>query len=205
VFQALDLKQPIHFLDWMPPLPGESITDYAWRMWERIPDSEPVLFGLSFGGVMAQEMARLKPCKALILLSTICQPSELPWHMKAWRHLPLYQLSRGSWRIKTLPLWAPAFGIHKPFERQLLREMFQGFSDEARMWAIETLVHWSGQAPELGSLPHVRIHGNKDRVFPPKQSFSYGSIQWIQGGRHFCVLQEAVSVSKIVQQFLQTL
>ena len=68
---------------WLQPLQGEALSAYAQRLSDQITDPEPVILGLSFGGMMAIEIAKLKPVSKIILLSSIKTSSELP----AWMNL----------------------------------------------------------------------------------------------------------------------
>ena len=127
IFQKLNLEREWQIIEWLEPAKKESLQSYAARMAESIDDPSCYLLGLSFGGVVAQELARKKNCKGLILLSSPRTREEIPFQFRLMRWLPLYQLGRGSWRLKALPIWAPNFGIHDPLEQAFLRDMFAGF------------------------------------------------------------------------------
>ncbi|MEM7658013.1 MAG: alpha/beta hydrolase [Bacteroidota bacterium] len=205
IFERLRLGEKVAFLDWIPPREDESLAEYAWRMTQRIDHPSPVLLGLSFGGVVAQEMAQQINCEGLILISSIQDPDELPLHMKLWRYLPLYRLARGSWRINTLPVWANWFGISKAEEQQLLMEMFRAAEDQIRIWSMEQLIFWRPAFQEQDLPPYVRIHGKRDKVFPLNDRSRSYHIQWIEEGNHFMVYQKAEEISRIVQEFLHQL
>ena len=187
---------PRYYLYWLTPEKNESLESYAMRMAKQIEGENPVLLGVSFGGVIAQEIAALMPVQALILISTITQPTELPPQLKLMRSIPLYQLGKGNWRIKTLPLWAPKFGIVEQEEQLFLKAIFQSFEDSYRMWATKRLLEWEGRT--LTS-PYLRLHGEKDKLFP---------YQYIQGakpiseGRHFMISQHAHEIVEEILLFL---
>ena len=56
IFEFISLPKPIkiHLLSWIPPLKDEPLTDYAIRMCERVTQTNPILLGVSFGGVLVQ-------------------------------------------------------------------------------------------------------------------------------------------------------
>ena len=60
IFEFVDFPDPfvIHRLSWIKPNENEPIAAYALRMCERIEHSNPILLGVSFGGVLVQEMAK---------------------------------------------------------------------------------------------------------------------------------------------------
>jgi hypothetical protein len=64
IFEYLDFPKPfqIHLLSWIPPKKQETLSAYAQRMCERIEYEHPVLLGVSFGGVLVQEMAKHIRC-----------------------------------------------------------------------------------------------------------------------------------------------
>ena len=82
IFENLDLPEDwidIHFLEWKIPLSlEETIEHYAERMCRDIHHKNPILLGVSFGGVMVQEMAKVIDTKKIILVSSIKSHHELP-------------------------------------------------------------------------------------------------------------------------------
>ena len=183
-------------LEWIEPNESESLHGYARRMAQGIHHPEPIVIGVSFGGVLAQEIATFLPLKKLILISSIQTYEELPLHFQFMRKVPLYQLSKGSWRIKTLPIWGRLFGIHDKEEQALLMDMFARQSDSYRMWAIRQLLTWQ---PQPFNSPIVHIHGTHDRVFPIQR---IGSCIPIEGGDHFMVYRKAQEVERVIKKYL---
>lgn len=196
IFKELRLDQEIHFLEWDDPFgERESLSDYAQRFAVKLPEEPFILLGLSFGGILAQEISRFKPVEGIILLSSIRDESGLPWHMKLMQWVPYYHLSRGNWRIKTMPLWGPFVGLTDPKEIQFLQEVFAEFSAFYRMWAIRSLVHWQ-RDESLPEIPLFHIHGSKDEIFPV--ALQQADIV-IDGGTHSMVFQRAEEVSAAIE------
>lgn len=191
IYSRLDIPVTFRHLDWVEPLTGETLDSYCWRMAEQITDPGPVyLMGVSFGGMVAQKIASIRPVKKVLLISSIRHQEELPWNFSLMRYLPLYYLSRGSWRIKTLPLWSPAFGITIPEEQHLLKDMFSSFTDHYRMWAVEKLVRWEDVRIKI---PVCRLHGTAEKVFPLR---NIRDSDKLEGGTHFMIYQQAPSVGE---------
>ena len=183
-------------LEWIEPHKSESLNGYARRMAQDIIHSAPILIGVSFGGVLAQEIASFLPLKKIVLISSIQSNSELPFHFQMMRKVPFYYLSQGNWRVKTLPLWGKLFGIHEKEEQNLLMDMFAKQSDSYRMWAINQLVFWQ---PQPFTSPLLHIHGTHDRVFPIRH---IGSCIPIEGGDHFMVYRKAQEVERVINEWL---
>ena len=60
IFQNIVLPADIfdvHLLEWLIPKKGISLSDYAKLMCAKVKEENPVLIGVSFGGMLVQEMA----------------------------------------------------------------------------------------------------------------------------------------------------
>ena len=69
VFSQLELQNvnSIH-IPWVEPLKKESIEAYALRLCAYITTPNPILIGLSFGGMVAIEIAKHIPTQKIILI-----------------------------------------------------------------------------------------------------------------------------------------
>lgn len=200
IFKNLQLDRKIEILEWLDPLgERESLQDYARRLAKPLPDQPFLMMGLSFGGVVAQEIARFKPVQGVILLSSIRDASGRPWHMNLMRTIPYYLLSKGDWRIKTMPYWGPLFGLTDKTEIAFVQDLFSDFSVLYRMWAIKQLVHWQKPAQNV-DLPLFHIHGTKDEIFSARLQ---QTDILIKGGTHSMVFQRAEEVSAAIQAGIQ--
>ena len=59
IFENIKLPEDefeMFFLEWMIPLPEETLEQYAKRMSENVKHEGVVLVGVSFGGILVQEM-----------------------------------------------------------------------------------------------------------------------------------------------------
>ena len=70
-------------------------------MCERVKHKNPVLIGVSFGGVLVQEMAKHIDCKKIIIISSVKSNRELPKHMRLAKLTNAHKLLPTKW-IKTL-------------------------------------------------------------------------------------------------------
>src|SRR5689334_2348901 len=91
VFQFLDFSayKPI-FIDWIPPKKNESLRDYAFRVKEKFLHDHAMIVGLSFGGMLATEIAKLFPSSKAILISSSKTKSELPPFYNTGKYLPFH-------------------------------------------------------------------------------------------------------------------
>lgn len=174
----------VHLLDWELPIENESLKDYAKRMAERITAPNPVLIGVSFGGILVQEMAAfLNPLK-VIIISSVKSNIEFPRRMKIAKTTKAYKLIPTSIFSNMEKLSAFSFG--KSISHRLkLYERYLSVRDVHYLdWAIERILLWDRTQVD----PNViHIHGDADEVFP---------IQYIKdcivvkGGTHIMILSK---------------
>ena len=69
-------------LPWLHHSPRESLASYAARMASQISEPEPIIIGLSFGGMIGIEIARQQAVKKLIIISGVKTSRELPRWMR---------------------------------------------------------------------------------------------------------------------------
>ena len=96
IFEHIKLPEEkfvLHPLSWKIPETAESLSDYAKRMLEEVTEKNPVLLGVSFGGVVVQEMAKQIEFRKLIIVSSVKSKSELPKRMRFSAALGLYRLA----------------------------------------------------------------------------------------------------------------
>lgn len=96
VFQNLLplLKAPAQVLTWLPPESAtETLAHYVARMAEAVPEDQPCLVvGVSFGGVVALEICRLRPLAQAVLVSSIPDAGSLPLLLRIVRKTRVYKL-----------------------------------------------------------------------------------------------------------------
>lgn len=185
IFEHIKLPEDqyqIHWLEWKIPEKNESISSYAKRICQDIKHDNPVLIGVSFGGILVQEISKLINTKKVIIVSSVKTKHELPKRMKllkatkAYKILPTQLLSN----IDLLAKYAFGNTITKRIE---LYKKYLSVSDKYYLdWAIEQVVCWEQEQPIDGV---VHIHGDNDLVFP----FSnLSDCITIKGGTHIMII-----------------
>ena len=152
-----------HHLEWFVPRPGMDLTDYASEMCEKIEHPDPVLVGVSFGGLLVQEMARQIEVRKVIIISSVKSKAELPKRLIFAKYTKVHRLLPTG-LVNNVELLAKyAFG-ETVVKRLELYEQYLSIRDKYYLdWAIDTIVHWDQKEfhPRL-----VHIHGDRDAVFP---------------------------------------
>lgn len=166
IFQNITLPSDVfdvHYLEWFVPEKGMSIADYAKLMCAKIKEDNPVLIGVSFGGMLVQEMANHIKTRQVIIISSVKHASELPKRMQFAKYTKIHKLLPTG-LVNNVELLAKyAFGETVP-KRLALYEQYLSVRDKKYIdWSIDAIVNWRESKP-LSNLVH--IHGDKDAVFP---------------------------------------
>ena len=194
VFQFLRLPGQSHVLKWLSPqTAAEALPHYAARLAEAVPPDQACwLVGVSFGGVLALEVARLRPLARVVLVSSFAGPRELPWLGRLARTTGLYRLLPPQLlpKLPTLASWF--FGVKTTRDRQLLTQILRDTDPDFTRWAIACLLQWPGR-PEV---PAIRIHGTDDRLLPHGAARS----QYRLPGGHLIIISRAPEISRILNE-----
>lgn len=169
-------------LDWVQPKKDETLVSYAQRMAEKVVHENAVLVGVSFGGILVQEMAAFLNLKKLIIISSVKTRDEMPRRIKFAKTTKAYKLLPTSLlnNVEKLIIYSFGNGINQKLKlyEKFLRLRNKDYLD----WAIEQVVCWDRSVPD----PKViHIHGDLDEVFPAKNINSFIPIK---GGTHIMIL-----------------
>ncbi|HUZ59622.1 MAG TPA: alpha/beta hydrolase [Hanamia sp.] len=198
VFSKLDFgENEAHFIPWIIPEKNESIASYAKRMQKDILHPNPVLVGLSFGGMMSIEIAKRITVEKVILISSICTSHELPLYMKIAGKLRLNRMIP----MKPYPILEPLenynLGVKTKEQKILLKEYRKNLNLQYSNWAMNQVVNWKNEwiPPDL-----VHIHGTKDHIFPIRYIHNPDYI--IKGGGHFISMNNSEEMNEILKKIL---
>ena len=136
---------------------------HAARLAEAVlPGQACWLVGVSFGGLLALEIGRLRPLARVVLISSLAAASQLPPLLRLGRATGLYRLSpfRLLPRLPRLAQWF--FGARNGREYRLLARILRDTDPAFARWATGQLLHWNS----TGLPPARRLHGTHDRLLP---------------------------------------
>ena len=187
IFERIKLPEAefeVVFLEWNIPFEKELLSDYAKRMTEKIKHEKPVLIGVSFGGILVQEMASFVDVRKVIIISSVKSNLEFPRRMVIAKNTKAYKLIPISLVQNIESLAKFSFG-KKVNQRLKLYEKFLSVRDKDYLdWAIEQVILW-GRTIEDRNVIH--IHGDEDDVFPIKY---IKKCIVVQGGTHVMILNK---------------
>lgn len=178
----------------------ESIKDYAKALSSQIEedcDKEIFLIGVSFGGIIAQEIAKIIKCKKVFIISSVKSAKELSSRFKFLQKNNFLKSIPGTlFRIINRVIAKYAFGVRTPHEKRLLHEIIKDTDERFIKWAIEKIAQWDNNEL-LENVIH--IHGVDDKIFPIGH---IKNVKKIQGG-HFVIVNKAKEISRIINGYLQ--
>lgn len=142
VFRSLRLPGPATVLRWLPAQsPTEPLRHYAARLAEAVPVGQPCwLVGISFGGLLALEVDRVRPLARVVLVSSLAAAHQLP-PLKLGRITSLYRLVplRLLPRLPRLAQWF--FGARNGREYRLLARILCDTNPYFARWATRQLLY----------------------------------------------------------------
>jgi pimeloyl-ACP methyl ester carboxylesterase len=195
VFDFLDLSDyTVHHVQWITPIPNESMGDYAQRLLPQITEENPILMGVSFGGMIALEIAKLVPVEKIILISSARSSNAIPSYLKLITKLRIQKIIPPGALKKPNEMLYWLFGVRAKEHRALLASIMKDTDEIFLTWAIETITLWKNNTPPNQV---IQIHGTKDRILS-LQSADY----LVEGGGHLMVVTRAKEISVILKNVL---
>lgn len=184
----------LHFVPWIEATTEESLPDYALRLGQTIELEKPFcLLGVSFGGMLAAELSEVLNPERTFLVSSALSSSEIT---------PLIRLAGKTSIYKSLPealirhpnfVVFRAFGLTTDSEKKLFSQIMHDTDIDFLKWAITAILNWRPHRTESPKL--IRIHGDADLIIPLNDQ---GIDCTIEGGTHFCILQQADQISEFI-------
>ncbi len=185
IFEFIKLPKDqfkIHYLEWIIPFEKESLEAYAKRMLKYVKHENPVFIGVSFGGVVVQEMARFIDLKRLIIVSSVKCRDELPRRMQfaattgVFKLLPLGLLDYVDYFERI------AVGNFLKRRAKLYKQYLSVTNRYYLSWAIRNMVLWNCTE---ANKKVIHIHGDKDQVFPVRYISNFIKVK---GGTHVMII-----------------
>lgn len=185
IFERIVLPEAVFeivLLEWEIPLNDETLSEYAKRITQKIKHPNPVLIGVSFGGILVQEMAQFIEARKVIIISSVKTNLEFPARMRLAKATKAYKLIPTTLIAKVEGLVKFSFGS-KIDQRLKLYEKFLRVRDKRYLdWAMEQVVLWERTVADKNV---VHIHGDLDDVFPIK---NIRNCIVVKGGAHVMIL-----------------
>ena len=177
VFKYLKLNPEFKLVPvpWIEPLKNESLESYSKRISACIPTKEEFgVLGVSFGGVIAQEVSAITKPNLIIGISTINRKHLIP---RVLRMCP-------NWLLKVTPEFMFSlpksianyiFGVEN---KKLLDQILNDTSNKFTKWAIQALKNWKAE----NGVEAFFVSGEKDRLLKP-----FKEAEIVKDGHYFMI------------------
>jgi len=190
-------------LPWLMPEDDEPLAAYADRMRKGIAD-DPILLGLSFGGMMSIEIAKYYPAATVILLSSIRNHEQRQgWmtlgeklHFDRWlskeNNRPNSILRRWTERMEDYYL-----GVESDADARLVSDYRNQTDRRYLRWAVARILQWENRwtPPRL-----YQLHGGQDRIFRlPRRSVTH----YVPDGGHLMAFNRPKIVSSLLRPIFE--
>jgi pimeloyl-ACP methyl ester carboxylesterase len=187
IFERIQLDEvvfEVHLLEWEIPRQRETLHSYAKRMSSKIEEENVVLVGVSFGGVLVQEMAPFLKVRKLIIISSVKTNLEVPLRMKIAKSTKAYKLVPTT-LLQNIEVLSN-FNFGSAIQQRLkLYEKYLSVRDKNYLeWAIEQMLLWNRTKADKKV---IHIHGDADEVFPIK---NIKDCIVVKGGTHIMILSK---------------
>lgn len=188
----------LKYVPWLKPHKKEKIVSYAQRMADQITEPSPVILGVSFGGMMGIEIAKLTHVRQLFIISSIKSVQELPSWMRIVGKMQLNKLLPTRSYKYTEKVDNNRLGVSTQEEREMVRAYRRNADPQYLEWAINEVVNWKNNwQPEN----IVHIHGDRDKIFPVKK---LKDIHIIKEGTHMMIYNRAAEIGAHIEKSIGT-
>ena len=158
-----------------------------------INDDKPVLIGVSFGGILVQEISKHIRLKKLIIVSSVKSKIELSLSMKFAKKTGVHHLLPLNLISDLEKILLFVFGPSIKAKVEAYKKYLSERDPDYLKWSINQIVNWK-QINYNKDIVH--IHGEKDKVFPLKYLEKNKNFIIIKGGTHAAILRDSMWFSK---------
>ena len=178
----------ITYMSWIKPNSNETIKSYAKRMSVFIIDVNPVLVGVSFGGILVQEISKYIKVKKLIIISSVKSKMELSLSMKFAQKTGIHKFLPLNWIDDLENLLLFVFGPSIKAKVNAYKKYLSERDPDYLKWSISQIVNWKQTKYDKNI---IHIHGEKDKVFPLKYLERNKNFFIIKKGTHATILRDS--------------
>lgn len=182
---------------WAPFDRHDELPCYAQKMSAQIKEKNPTIIGLSFGGMLSMEIAKLRQVDKIFAISTAKTKGELVQGTGGFlKFLILHEVIPASMFTAPNFVIANRFGAKTGKEKRLLADILMDTDPYFVKWAMKALLLWQNDVVPKQA---IHIHGTADKIILP---INIKPDHWIEGGTHMMVYNRADEINKIIAAHL---
>lgn len=186
IFENITLDQDTYemfYLEWQVPLKQETLQEYAGRISQNIRHENPILIGVSFGGIIVQEMSRIIRVRKVLIISSVKCNREFPKRMKLAKLTKVYKLFPTALFQNIEKVVPYVFKDSTVKTKAKLYQKYLSVRDTLYLeWSLEQIILWNREIPDPDV---IHIHGSKDEIFPIKYILD---CIVLEGGTHIMII-----------------
>jgi pimeloyl-ACP methyl ester carboxylesterase len=199
IFKNLNLQDfQFKYLEWTPIIENESLESYALKLSKQILDENPILLGVSFGGLMAIEISKIINTDKIIIVSSIKSSEDFPFIFKILDKLKLHKYIPNNLINNSNYFTYWFFGLKKKEDKLMLKNILKDTDPLFFKWAIDKLLSWNNTYVPFNL---IHIHGDNDRLIPKPSKSTCISIK---SGGHLMIFTHAKEILKKINQQLES-
>lgn len=187
IFEKIKLDETlfeVFYLEWAIPELNETLENYAKRIALDIKKENPVLIGVSFGGILVQEIAKYIKVRKIIVISSVKTNLEFPKRFKLAKSTLAYKLIPIRFMLRCGNLAQLVFGEKAKYKMQLYEKFLSVRDPYYLKWAVENIMQW--KCLEVNENV-IHIHGNRDTMFPVQ---NIKKCIVLEGGTHVMIFTQ---------------
>lgn len=174
----------------------DEMSCYAQKISAQIPVDNPTILGISFGGMMAVEIAKLRSVKQLFLVSTAKTANELTEPGWFFKKLLVSEILPGFVYKSPNKVMFKMFGAETEEQEALLRAILKDSDGQFMRWAMRAIMLWQNVTIPKNA---THIHGTGDKIILPEK---INADYWIDDGTHMMIYKRADEIGKIIEKEL---
>lgn len=192
----IDGAELVH-LPWPEYDEHDELPCYAQKMSALIKDENPILLGVSFGGMLAVEIAKIRKVEKVIIVSSAKTKEEIPHFGRFMKFIVTKQVVPAVFFTWPNRVVMQMFGAAIDIETEMLKGVFRATDGYLVRWAMKAIQLWRNSTyPE----PIVHIHGDADKIITPEYIHA---DYWIKGGSHIMIYNKAEEINTIINKELK--
>jgi pimeloyl-ACP methyl ester carboxylesterase len=197
LFKRTEVKgYTLKYIKWIMPDKGETMKTYAQKLLPQIEEENPIIIGVSLGGMLATEIADLIPTSKVILISSSKCSREVPLLYRIAGWLGLIYLIPITLVKHMYFMFYLLFGVKLAEDKALLKAVISDTDNTFLFRAGRMVAVWKRKVYNKSI---VHIHGTKDLILFP---FNIKADCWVKGGGHLMVLLNYREVNNILDRVI---
>lgn len=199
IFQFLDLNANIEFVPWRIPHEKDDMASFALRLIEEIEPKKPYAFlGVSFGGMLVNELHHILDPRFTISVSSIKCKKEMPAWLNGLSYNPFVWMMPDTFFKPPFNVVKHAVGLSNPKHQEYFRGFYEKTSGTFFKRSVKIITQWKRK--EVTKDNFIQIHGTRDKLFPLENMIE---PNYTLDGSHFLIISGARGISRIINQEIE--